>query len=40
MKAVERCYRSKPFLNDEDRLEHLFNLYEQMLSAAATLTEN
>ena len=38
--AVERCYRSKPFLNDEERLEHLFNLYEQMLSAAATLTEN
>jgi len=29
--AVERCYRSKPFNNDTERLEHLFKLYEQML---------
>lgn len=29
--AVERCYRSKPFTSDEERLEHLFNLYEQMI---------
>ncbi|RZA02869.1 MAG: class I SAM-dependent DNA methyltransferase [Sphingobacteriaceae bacterium] len=28
--AVERCYRSKPFDNDEERLEYLFKLYEQM----------
>ncbi len=28
--AVERCYRSKPFESDEERLEYLFNLYEQM----------
>ncbi|MCK9571878.1 MAG: N-6 DNA methylase [Candidatus Omnitrophica bacterium] len=28
--AVERCYRSKPFTNDEERLEYLFKLYEQM----------
>jgi len=28
--AVERCYRSKPFENDVERLEHLFNLYEEM----------
>lgn len=28
--AVERCYRSKPFENDEDRLEYLFKLHEQM----------
>lgn len=29
--AVERCYRSKPFTSDEERLEHLFKLYEQMI---------
>jgi hypothetical protein len=28
--AVDRCYRSKPFENDEERLEYLFNLYEKM----------
>ncbi|MEJ7643900.1 MAG: DNA methyltransferase [Chryseolinea sp.] len=28
--AVERCYRSKPFETDEERLEYLFKLYEQM----------
>jgi len=26
--AVDRCYRSKPFESDEERLEHLFKLYE------------
>jgi hypothetical protein len=30
--AVERCYRSKPFANDEERLEFLFKLYEQMIA--------
>jgi hypothetical protein len=30
--AVERCYRSKPFENDEERLEYLFKLYENMTS--------
>jgi len=30
--AVERCYRSKPFVNDEERLETLFKLYEQMIA--------
>lgn len=30
--AVERCYRSKPFDNDEERLEYLFKLYEKMIS--------
>lgn len=30
--AVERCYRSKPFESDEERLEHLFNLYERMIA--------
>ena len=29
--VVERCYRSKPFENDEERLEFLFKLYEQMI---------
>ena len=29
--AVESCYRSKPFENDEERLEYLFKLYEQMI---------
>ena len=29
--SVERCYRSKPFANDEERLEYLFKLYEQMI---------
>jgi hypothetical protein len=28
--AVERCYRSKPFQSDEERLEYLFKLYEEM----------
>lgn len=28
--AVERCYRSRIFENDEERLEYLFKLYEQM----------
>jgi len=30
--AVERCYRLKPFESDEERLEHLFKLYEQMIT--------
>jgi hypothetical protein len=30
--AVERCYRSKPFDSDEDRLEYLFKLYEKMIA--------
>lgn len=28
--AVERCYRSKPFDSDAERLEYLFKLYEKM----------
>jgi hypothetical protein len=28
--AVERCYRPDPFRSDEERLEHLFKLYEKM----------
>ncbi|MEL1247391.1 class I SAM-dependent DNA methyltransferase [Flavobacterium helocola] len=34
--AVERCYRSKPFETDEERLEYLFKLYEQMISEEKT----
>ena len=29
--AVERCYRPEPFTSDEERLEHLFKLYEKMI---------
>lgn len=29
--AIEQCYRTKPFTSDEERLEHLFTLYEQMI---------
>jgi len=28
--AIEQCYRSKPFENDEERLEYLFKIYEEM----------
>lgn len=30
--AIERCYRSKPFETDEERLEYLFKLYERMIA--------
>ena len=29
--TIERCYRSKPFESDEERLEYLFKLYEKMI---------
>lgn len=29
--AIERCYRNAPFQSDEERLEHLFKLYEKMI---------
>ncbi|MCK4563140.1 MAG: hypothetical protein KAU94_00540 [Verrucomicrobia bacterium] len=28
--AVDRLYRSREFNSDEERLEHLFKLYEEM----------
>lgn len=28
--AIDRCYRSKSFENDQERLEYLFRLYEEM----------
>ncbi|WP_327158194.1 MULTISPECIES: class I SAM-dependent DNA methyltransferase [Pseudomonas fluorescens group] len=31
--VVERCYRAKDFVNDEDRLDYLFKLYEKMTGA-------
>ena len=34
--AVERCYRSKPFESDEERLEYLFKLYEKMIAEEQT----
>lgn len=34
--AIEQCYRLKPFASDEERLEHLFTLYEQMTSKEST----
>ena len=34
--AIERIYRSKPFKSDEERLEHLFKLYEQMIEEEKT----
>ncbi|NGX29184.1 MAG: hypothetical protein K940chlam4_00011 [Candidatus Anoxychlamydiales bacterium] len=29
--AIERCYQSKPFKSDEERLKYLFKLYEKMI---------
>lgn len=29
--AIDRCYRSKPFVSNEERLEYLFKLYTQMI---------
>ncbi len=34
--AIEQCYRSKPFTSDEERLEHLFKLYEEMVAKEKT----
>jgi len=30
--AIERCYRSRPFESDAERLEYLFGLYERMMA--------
>jgi hypothetical protein len=32
---IERCYREKPFINDEERLEFLFAMYEGMINKNA-----
>lgn len=34
-RLVESCYRAEPFTSDEERLEYLFNLYEQMIAEEA-----
>lgn len=34
--AVERCYRSRPFESDEERLEYLFKMYEHMIEQEKT----
>jgi hypothetical protein len=34
--VIERCYRSKPFESDEERLEYLFKLYEKMVEEEKT----
>lgn len=33
--VIESCYRRKPFENDEQRLTHLFKMYEMMTSNAS-----
>ena len=33
-RVVESCYRPTPFHSDEERLEHLFALYEKMTKKA------
>lgn len=37
--AVERCYQTKAFTDDAQRLAHLFALYEQMAAAASAASE-
>ena len=37
--VVEKVYRKKPFDNDEERLSHLFNLYETMTQAERNETQ-
>ena len=32
-KAVDKLYRSKPFLSDRERAEHLFGLYEKVIAS-------
>jgi len=35
-RAVDRCYRSKKFSSERERIEHLFQLYEQLTAPLAT----
>lgn len=30
--AIDSCYRTRPFNSDEERLEHLFTMYEKMVN--------
>ena len=34
-RAVDRCYRAQPFTSERQRLEFLFNLYEQLVAPLA-----
>jgi hypothetical protein len=34
-RAVEQCYRPKPFESDRERVEYLFQLYEQLTAPLA-----
>ena len=34
-RAVDRCYRAKPFANERERVEYLFQLYEQITAPLA-----
>jgi hypothetical protein len=34
-RAVDRCYRPKPFANERERVEYLFLLYEQLTAPLA-----
>jgi hypothetical protein len=36
---IEKCYRDKPFESDEERLEHLFKLYEKMIKEEKNITK-
>jgi hypothetical protein len=38
--AIEKIYRSKPFENDEERLEYLFKLYEKMIAKEQEIISN
>jgi hypothetical protein len=35
-RAVEKCYRPKPFLSDRERAEHLFVVYQRLVAEAAS----
>ncbi|QDQ03674.1 DNA methyltransferase [Bacillus sp. BD59S] len=28
---IDKCYRNKPFINEDERVEHLFNLYKELI---------
>jgi restriction-modification enzyme MmeI-like protein len=37
-RAVERCYRPEPFRSDRERVEHLFRLYEHLITPLLPVT--
>ncbi len=39
-RAVDQCYRAKAFQSDRERVEHLFQLYEQLVSPLAVTVTN